>query len=421
MRWLAPLALSLLGCAQAPTALVVVVDSDLTVPQPLALVQARVGGAGCTEGSCVHDFALSGAGAVTLPFSFTIVPAGGTGGAVQLDVVGRDAGGTDRVARHVETSFVAHHARLVRIVLERACLDSASCTTGETCLGGGCANAQVDPATLPDVEPGRELDGGVVHPDGGASLVDASDVDVGPDAAGDAGSLPRSCAALPSGSASGAYTIDPDGPGGTAPFLDWCETSADGGGWTLIARADPATTNLAYSVTRWTETSPTSAIGTADLSVSDALLSSYWTLPVHELRIVMADPATPAAIRSLVTALVPATPTTLRAAMEPSAGVTLDATQSEWATLVGAAAPGTATCEENGVGVGLPSTTPEVRVRIGYVWADTVDCTRPGFWAGIGADGTSCRPVASSAGGGRLCGTGAVRQAYRLAVWVFGR
>mgnify|MGYP003327915412 FL=1 len=33
-------------------------------------------------------------------------------------------------------------------------------------------------------------------------------------------------------SASGSYTIDPDGSGGTAPFTVECEMTIDGGGWT---------------------------------------------------------------------------------------------------------------------------------------------------------------------------------------------
>lgn len=36
-------------------------------------------------------------------------------------------------------------------------------------------------------------------------------------------------------SATGTYTIDPDGPGGSAPFTTRCEMTSDGGGWTLLA------------------------------------------------------------------------------------------------------------------------------------------------------------------------------------------
>jgi LruC domain-containing protein len=53
----------------------------------------------------------------------------------------------------------------------------------------------------------------------------------------------RSCAALLTAgfSQSGVYTLDPDGPGGVAPFETYCEQALAGGGWTLIAnrRANP--------------------------------------------------------------------------------------------------------------------------------------------------------------------------------------
>lgn len=415
------------GCSHPATAIVVVVDSDLAVPGEIASVHADVGGMACADTTCAHDFTLASAAA--LPFSFTVTPHGGDSGPLALTLRGRDAAGSDRVVRSVSSSFVAGRTLVLRVSLEHACVGAPECRVdATTCIGGACASAVVDPASLSDVIPGRELDGGA-RPDTTVAEdtgLDAHATDTGLDApatdAGDGGTIPRSCAALPSGSASGPYTIDPDGPGGAAPFLDYCETSADGGGWTLLAKVDPRTTTLGYDAVAWTAVSSAAAFGTADLAVGDALLPSYWTLAVGELRFVMAPAATPTTTTSLVTTFTPASTITLRSAMESGSHVRFDATLAQWVALIGASStPGAATCEQAGVPVGLPEATPVVRVRVGYVWADTTGCATPGFWAGLGAAGMGCRAVASASGGGRLCGTGAQRRDFPLVTWLFGR
>lgn len=54
---------------------------------------------------------------------------------------------------------------------------------------------------------------------------------------------------------SGSYVIDPDGPGGTAPFSIGCDMVTDGGGWTIISFEDFSTAATGWSDTRRDTTS----------------------------------------------------------------------------------------------------------------------------------------------------------------------
>lgn len=52
--------------------------------------------------------------------------------------------------------------------------------------------------------------------------------------------------------ADGVYSIDPDGPGGNAPFAGYCNATYDGGGWTLVMRF-AADAVLDYDSPYWTD------------------------------------------------------------------------------------------------------------------------------------------------------------------------
>jgi hypothetical protein len=174
------------GCADPLTEMVVVVDSDLRVPEEVdeIVVQAS-GSSGLSQDARAM---LVGSEARGLPVSVALVPANGGAGPVTVRALARRAG-TTVLAHEVRTSFLAGRRLLLRIDLLRACIAvAATCDGRERCVAGACVAGDVHPATLPAfdgaVPPRRDL--GVPPPDASedANAGDASD-DASADDAGD--------------------------------------------------------------------------------------------------------------------------------------------------------------------------------------------------------------------------------------------
>lgn len=97
---------------------------------------------------------------------------------------------------------------------------------------------------------------------------------------GDAGSAgacadctSRACRDLPVATPSGVYRIDPDGPGGLAPFDASCDMDSDGGGWTLILNyVHKAGTNPALAVRK--ELLP--LLGSDQLGSDESVVPANW-------------------------------------------------------------------------------------------------------------------------------------------------
>ncbi|UJR86838.1 hypothetical protein [Sandaracinus amylolyticus] len=406
---LAMLATVWVGCDTGdPTQLLVVVETDFAVPGELASVHAQVGPDPECDG-CSADFLLTGESPLAMPLSFAIAPRDG-GGAIALRVEGRDGSGETLVVRTVQTRFEPGKVARVVVRLERACQARTCEIDGETCIAGDCAPDEIAPEILEGFDPGEEL------PDAGASDgsvgVDAGDggtVDPPPDG----GTVPRSCAGL-----DGRHRIDPDGVGGVDPFSTWCLD-----GWTLLLKVDATSTRMVFTNAEWTNPTPTRSGSEMPGEVEDALLESYWTLPVGELRVVMIDGATS---REDVFPLVgEGLPVPLVSAVRDDVPVEIGGTLAQWTGLVGADAIEGGACSRVGIPAQAPDVDPAVRVRIGIVASTTADCSQASGWAGIGAsvgEQSGCSTFSNTAGGGRLCGNPANRRAgFPRFTLVYGR
>ena len=174
----------LVGCASAPTQLIVRVDSDLVVPTELASVRVTT----MFEGAVVRQLELpvsreASGTAHTLPFSFGVVPRGGdTSRDVRLVVEALDSLGVPLVERTAVVGFLPGRTLLLPVFLARSCI-AVRCANGFTCTRDGCVAEAVDVTLLLPVPPGGELtvdagepalrDGGPTDaepPDGGTTM-----------------------------------------------------------------------------------------------------------------------------------------------------------------------------------------------------------------------------------------------------------
>ncbi|MGB9341476.1 MAG: hypothetical protein WCB63_19705, partial [Polyangiales bacterium] len=184
------LSLLALGCAEdSSTQLVVLMDTDYAVPAEVDRILARVSKMTETDEGPKEletwrkEFPVSkdgpvAAGAYRLPASFGILPTGADLDkeiVIELEAL---ASGTGQVlvSRRVETGFVAGEARLVRMLLYRACADMA-CAAGESC---GCAGAAscAQPSCVDETVPPEDLERidkpGLLPADAGIPVQDAS-------------------------------------------------------------------------------------------------------------------------------------------------------------------------------------------------------------------------------------------------------
>ncbi len=226
-----------------------------------------------------------------------------------------------------------------------------------------------------------------------------------------------SCNALPSGSTSGVYSIISGG----STFSAWCDMQGDGGGWTLVLKADGTQSTFAFANAIWTDMNPLNAANPS-LAMSEAKYPAYWLLPMTQVRVVMVDPRDTMR-RSLV---IPGANTSLRAQL---AGATVPTTLgvAAWRGLLGTSSL-QPNCNREGFNAVGDDTVTSSRIRIGIVANEGTDvCASPNSRIGVGGAGSSssgCAPTtqdANSVGNTAACGADMGDLDVRAFAYVFVR
>ncbi|UJR81104.1 RCC1 domain-containing protein [Sandaracinus amylolyticus] len=137
-------ALLLAACEPSPTALYLVVDTNLEVPGEVASLTIRV--EPDHEQPIERDIDLTTA---ERPVRVRIDPREGHEGASLRLVLSVSDGDTAVLTRTVRTTFVRGSVRELVVSLERACLDVTCDVPNETCIAGACDDDGLDANDLP--------------------------------------------------------------------------------------------------------------------------------------------------------------------------------------------------------------------------------------------------------------------------------
>lgn len=151
------------GCEPAPTRIVVVVSSDLEIPDELQELLIEVDatpiGGEVRSRIAMLDTARS------LPLVLVVHHEGGRLGPIVVRAIGR-RDGEDVVTRAARLSFAAERSVALQLDLTRSCV-GRTCDDGATCQDGACISASVEVDTLPSWS-GRDDGGAPPASDGGA-------------------------------------------------------------------------------------------------------------------------------------------------------------------------------------------------------------------------------------------------------------
>ena len=284
------------------------------------------------------------------------------------------------------------------------CDDGSKCTVGDTCAAGKCVG---DPVVCDDANPcttdSCAADKGCLHPAlsdgskcGAAGVCLAGKCSLGSDVT-PATSCKQILDTL-TNPPSAVYWLDPDGVGkGVDKFQTWCDMTADGGGWTLIAKIDGASNTFVYNSALWTNAATLNP-NKPELDSGQAKLASFSTVPFEELRLGMKLGAQTRWVK------VQHKSTSLLAALAPGTYRPFDKAigRVAWKGLLNGSSL-QPNCNREGFNNTVASSW--AAVRIGIIANEQNNCGTPDSRIGFGGGGNVCGMDANtSVGNGAGCG-----------------
>ncbi len=219
---------------------------------------------------------------------------------------------------------------------------------------------------------------------------------------------------------SGSYWLAP--PAASAPVLGYCDMVSNGGGFTLVLKADGRQSTFVYDAALWTNASTLSPqLSDADRNQSKSSLFS--TLPFTEVLVRTEFPLGSGTARDLK-ATVGGSPN-LQALFVGGTFVSANfGGRSAWKSTMGAQAALQSNCNQEGFNNNPGGNGAAHRVRIGIVGNNENDCATPDSRIGIGGGGSTCTApdvgLMSVGNGGGCTADGPDPFLYGFA-WVFVR
>lgn len=144
--------LFLLSCADAPTQLVAVIDTDLDTPDPVARFRVRSLRADADVEEELSSVLVTIDGATTFPIAVAVEPFDAMDvGRVILEVEAQGQTGLRVVAQRATTEFRVGEQLAVPFDLVDSCR-RVNCPPGDTCGLMGCRSQEVEAASLSPFE-----------------------------------------------------------------------------------------------------------------------------------------------------------------------------------------------------------------------------------------------------------------------------